>query len=168
MFGGIQMNADHELSHSDVTEMSQMISALIQNGYFTDEVNEIYKEIGQIVAESLGIETKLLAEENFEGIHLMLGKNLIDEFNSGDKDTIGLAQSYLMKVSKELEANKNNPNLKLRIPFSDPTMAGAFFANVNAGINKKGIRRRYAGIADVLVPSRDMIQTFNIGQGNMM
>lgn len=168
MFGGIQMNADHELAHSDVTEMSQMISALIQNGYFTDEVNEIYKEIGQIVAESLGIETKLLAEENFEGIHLMLGKNLIDEFNSGDKDTIGLAQSYLMKVSKELEANKNNPNLKLRIPFSDPTMAGAFFANVNAGINKKGIRRRYAGIADVLVPSRDMIQTFNIGQGNMM
>ena len=67
-----------------------------------------------------------------------------------------------------MKANKNNPNLKLRIPFSDPTMAGAFFANVNAGINKKGIRRRYAGIADVLVPSRDMIQTFNIGQGNMM
>lgn len=168
MYGGVQMNADHLLADSDVTEMSQMISALIQNGYFTSEVNEIYEEIGQIVAESLRAENALLANEDTEGIHLMLGKNLIENFNSGDKDTIGLAQSYLMKVSKELEENKDNPNLKLRIPFSDPTLAGAFYSNLVSNLNKKGIRRRYAGIADVLVPSRSMIQTFNLGIGNMM
>ena len=31
-FGGVQMNADHELDYAEVTEMSQMISSFIQNG----------------------------------------------------------------------------------------------------------------------------------------
>ena len=41
MYGGVQMNADHLLANSDVTEMSQMISALIQNGYFAEDVTEM-------------------------------------------------------------------------------------------------------------------------------
>ena len=159
LHAGLQMNADHELKDSDVTLMTQMISALIQTGYFTDEVKDIYKEIGQVVAESLSIEKELMESDEFEKIHLMLGKSLIEEFSSGSKDTIGLAQSYLMKAARELA----DGNIDVKIPFSDPTLKGAFIANLVSNLNKKGIRQRYAGIADVLIPSRGMITTFKVG-----
>lgn len=164
MFGGVQMNADHLLANSDVTEMSQMISALIQNGYFADDVSEIYKEIGQIAFESLSLENKLVEDGNYDEIHILLGKNLIENFSSGSKDTIGLAQSYLMKASKLL----GQKGVKLKIPFSDKSLVGAFYSNLVSNVNKAGIRRRFAGIADVLVPSRGMITTINVGLGNMM
>lgn len=159
LHAGLQMNADHELKDSDVTLMTQMISALIQTGYFTDEVKDIYKEIGQVVFESLSIEKELMESDEFEKIHLMLGKALIEEFSSGSKDTIGLAQSYLMKAARELA----DGNIDVKIPFSDPTLKGAFIANLVSNLNKKGIRQRYAGIADVLIPSRGMITTFKVG-----
>ncbi len=163
-FGGVQMNADHELDEADVTEMSQMISALIQNGYFTDEVTQIYSEIGQIVTSSLRTDLNKLSENKKQEIHQKLGKDLIKMFTSGSKDTIGLAQSYLLKASKELE----NGNVEVNIPFSDPTLFGAFAANLISNINKSGIRRRYAGIAAVLVPSRGMIQYYQMGDKTYM
>lgn len=150
------MNADHELNEADVTEMSQMISALIQNGYFGDEVNAIYEEIGKMVSTSLGRDLENIGDYTI--IHRNLGKELIKMFSSGSKDTIGLAQSYLLKAAKEFEAG----NVDVKIPFSDPTLNGAFIANLVSNINKSGIRRRYAGIAAVLVPSRGMIQYYNV------
>ena len=155
-FGGVQMNADHELNEADVTEMSQMISALIQNSYFGDEVNAIYEEIGKMVSTSLGRDLENIGDYTI--IHRNLGKELIKMFSSGSKDTIGLAQSYLLKAAKEFEAG----NVDVKIPFSDPTLNGAFIANLVSNINKSGIRRRYAGVAAVLVPSRGMIQYYNV------
>jgi hypothetical protein len=54
MTGGAQMNADHIISETEVTEMSQMISALIQAGLKTKTVDKIYQFIGQVAADSLG------------------------------------------------------------------------------------------------------------------
>ena len=165
MFGGVQMNADHEIEgETEVTEMSQMISSLIQNGYFTDDVIDIYNEIGEVVVDSLKEINGLVLEGNFEALHTKLGKDLIDDFSSG-KDTMGLAQSYLLKAAKILN---ENPDANVKIPFSDPTLLGAFTANIISNINKKGIRRKYAGIASVLVPSRGMIQYYNFGGYQMM
>jgi heterodisulfide reductase subunit B len=49
-YGGVQMDADHELDLAQVTEMTQMISALIEDGHYKDIVESIYKDIGGVVA----------------------------------------------------------------------------------------------------------------------
>ena len=43
-YGGIQMNADHDLDESAVTEMSQVISALIQRGNCFNMVKMMYED----------------------------------------------------------------------------------------------------------------------------
>lgn len=159
MFGGVQMDPDHDLKESDVTEMSQMISALIQNGYFKSEVNKIYSEIGEVVANSLKLKLNLLSEDKQTELHQILGKDLIESFANGSRDTIGLAQSYLLKAAQKLEAG----DIEVNIPFSDPTVFGAFVADLISNINKSGIRRRYAGAQAVLVPSRGMMQYYQLG-----
>ena len=47
------MNAEHELEDSEVSEMTQMISALIEKGFSWELVKQIYSDIGDVVLESL-------------------------------------------------------------------------------------------------------------------
>ena len=42
------MDADHDLDTESVTEMSQMISSLIEDGHYTDLVVSLYSDIGNI------------------------------------------------------------------------------------------------------------------------
>ncbi len=165
IFGGVQMDADHVLSDdTDVTEMSQMISSLIQSGYYTDEAINIYKEIGNVVEQSLREKNMLVGEGDFTNLHQILGQEFLKSFSNNTRDTMGMAQAFLTKAAIELS---KNPNATIQIPFSDPTTIKIFNATIISNLNKKGIRRKYAGIASVQVPSRGMIQFFNYN-GNTM
>lgn len=166
IFGGVQMDADHVLGDdTDVTEMSQMISSLIQSGLAKEQAIDIYKEIGEVVTESLKNKNYLVYNGDYSAVHELLGREFINSFSKGTRDTMGLAQSYLIKASQELA---KDPNAKINIPFSDPTVLGIFTSNIASEINKKGIKRKYAGIASVQVPSRGMIQYFNYNGRQML
>lgn len=157
-FGGVQMDADHEIDDAEVTEMTQMLSSIIQNGNSYNIVNEVYRDIGQLVSESLSEYINAANEKNRDKMYRLLGEALIDAFLNNDRDTIGLAQSFIMKANKSLQDN----NLDYKIPFSAPTINGAFIATITSLINKRGIRRKYAGFAGVLNPSHDMIQYYRV------
>lgn len=164
-FGGVQMNADHDLDLSHVTEMTQMLSALIQNGYTSQFVNKIYSDIGNVVAEALADFDKNIKsnDPDFEKLYTLLGKALIDSFMDKDKDTLGLAQAFVAKAEESLSES----TLSYKLPFSAATVSGAFIATVTSMLNKKGIRRKYDGLAGVLCPSHDAIQYYKIGNHTM-
>ena len=79
-------------------------------------------------------------------------------FETSTKSTIGLAQSFVMRARISL----NNGNKQYKIPFSAPTINSAFISDVISRLNSSGIRRKYAGIAAVLVPSNNMFQYYSI------
>ena len=160
-FGGVQMNADHDLDLSHVTEMTQMLSALVQNGYTSQFVNSIYADIGNVVAEALSdFDQNIKSDDpDMDKLYTLLGKALIDSFMGKDKDTLGLAQAFVMKAEDSLAKS----SLKFKLPFSAATVNGAFIATVTSMLNKKGIRRKYDGLAGVLCPSHDAIQYYKIG-----
>ena len=151
---GLQMNAEHELIDSEVTEMTQMISALAENWYAGDLVKQIYKDIGAIVEESLADINISIKNNDRDKLRIKFGRSLVESFNKKD-DTIGLAQAFLNKARQALSKNEV-PN----IPFSAATINGAFIADVASRITKSGIRRKYDGIAAVLSPSYNMISYF--------
>lgn len=161
---GEQMNADHDLDFSHVSEMSQMISSLIQGGKHTSLVNSIYREIGKVAAQALRNIEIAISNNNSDKIYQILGESLMRSFDTGNKNTTGLAQSFLMKAKIALA----NENVDFKIPFSAPTINSAFISDVISSINKKGIRRKYAGIASVLTPSYDMIQYYRYGGQSLM
>ena len=164
-FGGVQMNADHDLDLSHVTEMTQMLSALVQNGYTSQFVDKIYSNIGNVVAEALSDFDQNIKADNpdFDKLYTLLGKALIDSFMDKDKDTLGLAQAFVAKA----EASLSESTLDYKLPFSAATVSGAFIATVTSMLNKKGIRRKYDGLAGVLCPSHDAIQYYKIGNHTM-
>lgn len=157
-FGGVQMDADHDLDMAEVTEMTQMLSALEQNGYTHELAEQIYKEIGQVVNESMQDLAIAVKSNNKDQVYSILGKSLVKSFMQDDKDVLGLAQSFVYLANESFK----NANLNYKLPFSAATINGAFIATTTSNLVKKGIRRKYSGIASVLVPSYGIIQYYNI------
>jgi hypothetical protein len=163
-FGGVQMDPDHELDLAQVTEMSQMISALIQNGYMTDVVNEIYSDIGKVALEGISDIKEGLMSGDKDRVYRIIGKALMDSLNSESSDTMGLAKSFITKATEYF----NKEKIDYKIPFSSGNINSKFIATVISMINKKGIRRKYSGIAAVLVPSHNMIEYYRLGNKTYM
>ena len=157
---GLQMNAEHELEFAEVTEMTQMISALAENWYAGELVEQIYKDIGKVVEESLASIKVKIDSDDRDGLRIQFGKALIESFDRKE-DTIGLAQAFLNKARQALKDNER-PN----IPFSAATINGAFIADVASRLTKKGIRRKYSGIAAVLSPSYNVMSYFRFRDGD--
>lgn len=152
-FGGLQMNAEHDLDESDVTEASQMISALEQNGYTHDIAISIYKELGQFCVESLAEIQSAIDSTDQDLLYQIFGKAVIQAFQSGTKDTLGLAQSFITLATNSMKDNK----IQYHIPFSSSSINGIFNSTVTTNIIKKAIRRHYAGVSAVLNPSHNVM-----------
>lgn len=157
--GGAQMNADHVIGETEVTEMSQMISALIQNGLKVKRVNEIYKFIGQVAADSLGdIETWIDDKDKLEDVYRWIGEALAFSF-SQETDTLGLATAFISKATKNME----KAGLLTRIPFSAQTVKGKLEATITSFINSSAIKRRYPGGGFVQNPTFEARLMYNLG-----
>lgn len=161
-FGGVQLDADHDIDVSEVTEMSQMISSLIEGGHTLDLVEKIYNDIGNIVVESTSDYWNSVQVEDKDKLYNVLGKSLIETFLTQDKDTLGLAQSFVTLA----ERNLADKSLNYKLPFSAGTINGKFVATIASTLNKKGIRRKYFGVGSIQAPSYNVVQYFNIDGNN--
>lgn len=153
------MDADHELEDADVTEMTQMISALVQNGLSMEIARQIYTDIGKYCADSISdIKLALSGTDSKEKIYEIFGKAMIESFASGEKETLGLAQAFVEVATRSAQECGIS-----MIPFSSSSINGLFNSTVTSTLVKKAIRRHYSGVAAVLNPSFGSIQVFNVG-----
>lgn len=157
-FGGVQMNADHELDEAAVTEMTQMISGLEQNGFTHEIATNAYKEIGRFCYEAISKLQDIIYKGDKNELYKVFGKAVIKAFQTGTKDTLGLAQAFIKLAQKSFDEN----NIDYHIPFSSSSINGIFNSTVTASLVRDAIRRHYNGVAAVLNPSYNVMQYYNI------
>lgn len=162
-YGGVQLNAEHKIDLGEVTEMSQMVSSLIQRGLKNEIVDEIYSEIGQVALDALDVLSNANMNENPNELFKQIGQALMDTFESGGKSTIGLAQAFIRRASQII---KSNSNATIKIPLSAETITPAYLNTVASLIRKRGIKRRFSGFPGVQVPSYGMIKTYSFTDVN--
>lgn len=162
-FGGVQMNSDHELDEADTNEATQMVSALEQNGYTHNIAMEVYREIGKFAAESISEITDLAYSGDKDKLYEIFGKAVVKAFQTGNKDTLGLAQSFIKLAQKGF----NEKKIDYKIPFSSPSINGIFNSTVTTELVKRAIRRRYSGVGAVQHPAYGIIQYYNINERTM-
>lgn len=156
------MNADHELDEAEVTEMTQMISALEQNGFTHDLATKVYQEIGKLCHDAIAEIHEVLETGDQQALYEIYGKALVKAFQTNNKDTLGLAQSFI----KLAQQSFNEKKIDYKIPFSAGTINGIFNSTVTSSLVKDAIRRHYDGVASVLNPSYGIQQYFNWGGYN--
>lgn len=161
---GIQLNAEHEVDQSHVSEMTQVISALEQLGYEHEISQYIFENIGEAIYSNLGdfLGDVINNETERSSVYKILGKQLVRTFSENpDSDDYGLAQTFIEFIKEDLSNLKNLSESSLAIPFNDPNISSKFLSGFTNGLNKDAIRRQYSGLAAVMSPSHDMITIYD-------
>lgn len=187
---GMQMNADHDVIDSELTEFSQVIAATAAYGYTFDNTYEIFQGLAKTAFEaSSGILTavdsfldaivqantgtdqngKPIAPEQLESIRTEAKAKLYDVV--GRMMFVNKTASFRVKptdmLMREIQSifnkySKHDSPDELRIPFSDPNVYSDFINTIANAITKTSIKRKHPGSGFVLVGSYDMIQYFEV------
>lgn len=165
---GMQLNADHDVVNSELTEFSQVITATAAYGFTADNTEEIFKGLAKASiskTEELSKSVDKFLSENTNNpeqaksdLYTAIGKIILT--SSSIKDRESLQHIIIQAVSRVLYKNKNHTNDETKIPFSDPNIYSDFIATLTSTINKEAIKRKHPGSADVMAAAYNMIQYY--------
>ena len=175
---GMQMNADHDIIDSELTEFSQVITATSAYGYTQDQCNEIFQGLAkaalQASREAIDSVDNFL-QAHFEGgdrdkaqsdLYDAIGRIILTNQSIKDKESL---QGIIMQaVSSIFYRSKNHKLDGAKIPFSDANVYSDFISTLASTINKSSIKRKHPGSGCVMVPAFNTIQYFEIGGKKLM
>lgn len=159
---GIQLNADHEVADSTISEPTQVISALIQFGSAFKEADKVYKTIARSISEGYRELTQIITNdvENIANIHKLFEDSLLEAMqNDSLYDDISLAKSYL-NVVKNFAKTK-----QFSIPFDDNNIHGLWFSTEVNKKNREVLRRTFEGVQMVVTPTSDLLTVYDTPDG---
>lgn len=169
---GMQMNADHDIVNSELTEFSQVIAATSAYGYTYDNCNEIFKGLAKTAFEASKhvlnsvdeflqqIDTDKRAEAQ-SALYDAVGRIVMAERSIKDKES--LDNIIYEAVLKVFNKNKNHADDSVKIPFSDPNIYSGFVATLASAITKASIKRKHPGSGCVMVPGYNIVTYFEVG-----
>lgn len=150
---GWQLDAGHEVKDGHVTEMSQLVALLIEKGYCTDLVANIYNNIAKVT--KAGLEKF----EDQERLNEIISEVLIFSLKSTNSNITSITDDFI----KHLETRVREEGIALELPFSSPSIRSKFATSICATINSAALRRKYSGLGTVQTPSVGQMTTSNIG-----
>lgn len=174
---GMQMNADHDIINSELTEFSQVITATSAYGYTYENSNEIFTSLG--MAAFKASEKALRAVNQFiEDIDTVYREQALSDLydavgriimvNQSIKDRESLQGVIMQAVQKIFYNSKNHLKDAAKIPFSDANIYSEFIATLASTINKESIKRKHPGSGCVMVPGYNTMQYFEVDGQKMM
>lgn len=151
---GSQMDGNHESDDAELTEMSQVITALAANGISTEEAKEAYSSIASIIEFSIkntSKQLKLAQEGNLQKVGEQITNDIIKQFKEDDK--ISISDAIYNTIQRQ--GNKI-------LPYNDPNFYNLFISSVIANLSNNTLRRKYPGIAAILNPSAKMHMVYDV------
>lgn len=143
---GVQLDAGHEVAGGEVTEMSQLVSLLIEKGFCTDIVEDIYNNIASVTKAGL---------DKFKDASKL--KTIISETLVGALRNNSNVKSIADDFIKQMVNKVKTEGVELRLPLSSPTVKNKFATAICSTINSQALRRRYPGLGTIQTASYDQV-----------
>lgn len=166
---GIQMDADHEADEAEMTEFSQVISALDAGGRLHGYVSGIYKALGQIALAEAKIEMEAIEAyqqnpnaQTRDALYDIIGKTILDNIKMGSGKS-GLAEAILGQIKAKFNLTSTHDRDLFKIPFSDDNIYSSILSTYASVITRKSIRKKYPGLGAVISPGYDVATIYEIG-----
>lgn len=170
---GIQQDSDHEADEAQLTEPTQVMTALSQGGSLHKYARQIYQSVGRVSLLASKVELsavddfiKKYAANNPKAINKLydvVGRIILNQVDSNSND-MDLCDEILEEIRQEFGVTSDDHTLDdLKIAFSDPNLYGKVFPAIISTINSKGIRRKNPGNGMVMAPSYGIYQTYKFG-----
>lgn len=165
---GIQLNADHSVEDSELTEFSQVIAACSAYGKDFSSINEIYFGLAKSAFEESSWELECINDWVNQQVnpdrarwklYQIVAKLIL---RSGSNSDMDLTDQVKQAIEKELKVNRDSDTSKIKLPFSDPTLYKQFITSITSVINAKSIKRKHPGSGYVMSPGYNVIQYYPI------
>ena len=179
---GIQQDSEHEADEEELTEMSQVISAIDAGGYYHEEVAELYQAIGQLALQASRVElTKIqqflelsakannanggdkktlkLKAQNY--LYDLIGRVLIEHL-SLNRGQNGIAESLIDEIKRNFGTSTDHSLDDIKIAFSDQVIYNRIISTVASILNKKSVKRKFPGTGQVMAAGFNIVQLWNI------
>ena len=165
---GMQMNADHDVVDSELTEFSQVIAATAAYGFTYDNCHEIFKGLAKTALQAskriIDATNKFISnidKESQSDLYDAIGRIIL--VNGSIKNEETLNAIIKQAVKKIFDKNRNHENDSVKLAFSDSNMYSDFISTLASTINKASIKRKHPGSGYVMVPGYNIITYFEIG-----
>lgn len=168
---GMQMNADHDIVESELTEFSQVIAATAAYGYTFDQNFELFHGLAKTAFQAS--EKTLKAVDSFlenvaagnepkaiSDLYDSIGRIIL--LNQSIKDKESLTNIIMGAVQEVFNKYSDHTHDEVKIPFSDPNVYSEFISTLASTITKQSIKRKHPGSGCVMVPGYNMIQYFEV------
>lgn len=162
---GIQQDSEHEADDEELTEMSQVISAIDAGGYYHNEVAELYKAIGHLALEASKVELSKIAQftrtKDPNTLYDLIGRILIEHL-SLNRGQNGIAESLVEGIKKNFGTSTDHTLDTIKIAFSDQSIYSQIISTLASILNKKSVKRKFPGTGQVMAPGYNIVQIWNI------
>jgi hypothetical protein len=131
---GMQMNADHDIVDSELTEFSQVIAATSAYGYTYDNCNEIFKGLAKTALQAskriIDATDKFLekAPGAQSELYDAIGRIVLMERSIKDKES--LTNIITEAVKKIFNKYKDHTEDDLKLPYSDSNIYSEFISSL--------------------------------------
>lgn len=169
---GIQLDKEHHADNSELSLMTQVISAACANGYSFNAAKKLYNAIYQLTkVGTIEFRNELgdLLIGNIEKFDKAVSKIIIDAImnsTSTDGDLVQIiAQNLISEMRKTKDFSFNAEfydKVKTTIPNSDPTIYPKIVNMLTVALTKSGIKTKMPGILAVLCPSHEILKFYKI------
>ena len=151
---GPQLDANHDADASEIKEITQVVSALAQNGNTAHLAQEVYENLASTIKNAALPYEKYLGNDTND-LYNYMSRKFIDKMSKSDN--VSLAKNILESLPEDLQ-----------VPFSNQNFFQAFVKDVISRMNNEFITRYYRGIGAVLNPSHDIVKMFEDVNGNII
>lgn len=146
---GPQLDASHEADEAEIREVSQVISALSQNGFTHPLAHEVYQNIQTVIQTAMNRYLRYLDENKISELSEILTNKFIQGIQKSDRDEVTKALLNTLK------------DKGVAIPFSNQNFYNLFIREIVTTLNNEFITRHYSGLGGVLVPSHGIFQVYD-------
>ena len=159
---GVQLNKEHHADDSELSLMTQVISACVARGYSFKRANNVFKALAnqsKFLSKNISQACyKLIKSENYDidskELTKVINKIIIDALASkktdGSNFAVIIAKDLINKLKNKQKIDWDND---VNIPYSDNTVYNQLLSTISVTLTNSGIKVKIPGILSVLTPS---------------
>ena len=163
---GIQLDKEHHADDSELSLMTQVISACAAKGFTLEEATDLYDalrrstEIGTKdhleVVKSLFTNGTEESKANFHNVMMQSIVKALGTASNSDNFAAIVAQDLIRQAKEGKEINFAESLL----PLSDNTIYAKVFSTVTSFLTNSGIKQKIPGLLSVLTPSHEVFKLY--------
>lgn len=165
---GIQLDKEHHADDSEISMMTQVVSACAALGYTWNEANKMYQALYSLTQQ--GIEPLLgplmdilQVQENKEDFSKMIAGLLVKSLGNSSKSKDGVIVTVVQNLIDKYKSGEELTTKDIEdnpIAVSDPVLFNKVQSMLSSILTSSAIKLKFKGILSVLVPSHEIMKLY--------